>query len=116
MARGVSEAFAVAEKALEMVSAESAESKGVIRRKDGFTLAYLKLGGRHILVWFRQTPITSKAVRYMERVVRRIRHDEVWLVKLYLDPDYDESYTKYINRVFQGVDEFASEVRVMENK
>lgn len=80
----------------------------VIRRRDGFVVVYKKRCGengcRRVLVWVRKSPVNSKTVEYLRRLLRRVAHDEVYMVKLYRDPDFTEEHLKIINGIL-SVDE-----------
>jgi len=84
-----------------LVAEELARRLGgsVVRRRDGFVLVHAVVGGRRVLLWVRGSPVGDKALRYLARVVRRIPHDEVWLVRLYRDPDYVDDYGRLVARV-----------------
>lgn len=75
----------------------------VVRKKDGFVLLYKKICDddcKKVLIWIRKSPITEKAVDYMKRVLSRVAHDEVWLLKLYVEPDFTEAYKELVNKEF----------------
>jgi len=94
---------------LELLTAEDiARRHGgtVIRRRDGFVIVYVRACGeaggcRRILLWVRKSPVTTAAVDYLRRVLARIPHDEVWLVKLYDEPDYTEEYKDMVARTLK---------------
>jgi len=88
---------------MELARAEEYVSRhgGVIlRRRDGFVLVFKEENGKKILIWFRKTPITRKSVKFLEQTLKRIAHDEVWLLKLYLEPDFTDKYRGHVAQVF----------------
>ena len=91
---------------IELVKAREFAEKynaDVIRSRDGFVIVYKRECKdnkcKRILLWFRKSPITEKAVRFLKRTLNRLGHDEVWLIKLYKEPDFTEEYQNYIDKI-----------------
>ena len=90
------------------IAQELAEKYGgtIIRRKDGFVFMFRRVcepdasSCKKVIVWFRKSPINEHTVTFLRRTLKRIAHDEVWLVKLYVEPDFTDTYKELVSREF----------------
>ena len=57
-------------------------------KREGMLLLKLNVGGRTVMVWVRDSPITENALRLYDRVVSKHRFDEAWLLKVRNVADY----------------------------
>lgn len=83
------------------VAKDYAEKAGahIVRTVDGFVIVYRNINGVKTLIWFRQSPITEKSIERFKRILSRLAHDEVWLVKLYVEPDFTEAYREIVDKI-----------------
>ena len=74
----------------------------IVRKRDGYVIVYRRVcdgsSCKRVLIWFRKSPITPKSVDFIKRILGRMGWDEIWLVRLYKEPDFTEDYKKIITR------------------
>ncbi len=53
-----------------------------ISKREGMTVVKVDVGGKTVVVWLRNSPVTEKALKLFKRVVRGHEFDELVLCKL----------------------------------
>ena len=72
-----------------------------VSKRDGFVMVKISKDGEEMIVWIRQTPITSRALKLAKKIAGRYSVDKKILLKLYDYADYVS--TKEIEERFEIV-------------